>query len=244
MAEGLQQLDNTEYYKKVDRDYTREHEKNIDECITTLVIKGDIESDISKLLRPVNSRTPVFYTLPKILKTNNLGRPVVSLVNSHTEKISAYIDDYSRPLAERLPSYICDTTDFIKQLWALGKLPRNCFLVTLDVSSLYTNIDTDEGLTIVRQELDNSGQRKPSAETITLLLEKLSKLNNFTFRDLNYIQIKGTAMGTRATPNFANVYMGRFEDRFVYQAHWYDYVLDWIRFIDDIYDLERRYKQS
>ena len=92
----------------------------------------------------------------------------------------------------------------------------------LDVSSLYTNIDTDEGLTIVREELEKSVQNNPSAETITLLLEKVLKLNNFTFRDLNYIQIKGTAMGTRAAPNFANVCMGRFEDQFVYQAHWYE----------------------
>ena len=42
-------------------------------------------------------------------------------------------------------------------------------------------------------------------------------------------------MGTRASPYLANVYMGRFEDRFAYQAHWYEYVLDWIRFIDDIF---------
>ena len=86
VAEPLGQLDNTEYYKKVDRDFTKEHEKNIDECITTLAIKGNIERDISKLLRPVNSRTPVFYMLPKIHKTNNPGRPVVSSVNNHTEK--------------------------------------------------------------------------------------------------------------------------------------------------------------
>ena len=42
-------------------------------------------------------------------------------------------------------------------------------------------------------------------------------------------------MGTRAAPNFANVYMGRFEDQFVCQAHWYEYILDWIRFINDIF---------
>ena len=42
-------------------------------------------------------------------------------------------------------------------------------------------------------------------------------------------------MGPRAALNFANAYMGRFEDRFVYKAHWYEYVLDWIRFINDIF---------
>ena len=58
--------------------------------------------------------------LPKIHKTNNPGSPVVSSVNSHTEKISTYVDDYLRPLAERLPSYIRDITEFIKWSRALG----------------------------------------------------------------------------------------------------------------------------
>ena len=96
-------------------------------------------------------KNPVFYMLPKIQKTNN--PVVVSSVNSYTQKISAYVDDYLRPLAERLPSYIHGTAEFIKRLWA-----RNCLLVTSDVSSLYTNIDTDEGLTIVREQLEKSGQ--------------------------------------------------------------------------------------
>ena len=38
----------------------------------------------------------------------------------------------------------------------LGKLPERCYLATLDVSSLYTNIDTDEGLTIVEEELEKT----------------------------------------------------------------------------------------
>ena len=42
-------------------------------------------------------------------------------------------------------------------------------------------------------------------------------------------------MSTRGSPYLANVYMGWFEDRFVYQAHWYEHVLDWIRIIDDIF---------
>ena len=204
--------------KKVDEDYTREHEKNI-------------QTDISKLLRPVNSRTPVFYMLPKIHKTNNLGRPVVSSVNSHTEKISAYVDGYLRPLAERLPSYIRDATDFIKRLRALLRLPMNCLLVTLDVSSLYTNIVTNGGLAIVRQELEKSksGQNKPSAETITLLLEKVLKLNNFTFRDLNYIQIKGTAMSTRFLISQTSIWAGSKTDLYTrytgMSMYWTGYAL-------------------
>ena len=61
-------------------------------------------------------------------------------------------------------------------------------------------------------------QKQPSAKTITWLLDKVLKLNNFAFNNHNFIQVTGTAMGTRVAPNDANVYMGRLEDRFVYRT--------------------------
>lgn len=42
-------------------------------------------------------------------------------------------------------------------------------------------------------------------------------------------------MGTRAVPNFANIYMGQLEDKFVYQTEQFDYIIDWVRFTDDIF---------
>ena len=60
-------------------------------------------------------------------------------------------------------------------------------------------------------------------------------MNNLTFNDENFLQVKGTAMGTRAAPNFANVYPGRFEQEFVYESEWSKFLLDWVRFIDDIF---------
>ena len=76
---------------------------------------------------------------------------------------------------------------------------------------------------------------KPSPQTLTCLLEKVLRLNNFTFNDEHFIQIQGTAMGTRVATNFANVYMGRFEENFVYKTEWSNYVIIWVRFIDDIF---------
>ena len=145
------------------------------------------------------------------------------------------MDEFLRPIAERLPSYIRDTTDFIQRMKFLGKLPVECYLVTLDVSSLYTNIDIAEGLTDVQEELIETNRVKPSPQTLTCLLEKVLRLNNFTFSDEHFIQIKGTAMGTRVAANIANVYMGRFEENFVYKTEWSNYVIIWVRFIDDIF---------
>lgn len=74
---------------------------------------------------------------------------------------------------------------------------------------------------------------KPSAKTLTSLLEEVLRLTNFTFNDEHFIQIKGTAMGTRVAPNFTNVYMGRFEENFVYKTEWSNYVIIWVHFIDE-----------
>ena len=137
VEEAKRQLDNEIYYKKIESDLTVEHEQLINQCIDTYKNNGELEEEIAKLLKPVKSRTPIFYMLPKIHKVNNPGRPVVSSVNSHTEKLSAYVDEFLRPIAEKLPSYIRDTSDFIRQLQILGRLPARCYLATLDVSSLF-----------------------------------------------------------------------------------------------------------
>ena len=114
ITEAMRQLSNEEYYKKVEKDLTPDHEQLINQCIDELISNGDLERGAGQLLKPTNSRTPIFYMLPKIHKPNNLGRPMVCSVNSHTKK--AYVDVFLRPLAEKLPSHIRDTTDFIRRL--------------------------------------------------------------------------------------------------------------------------------
>lgn len=235
ITKAMRRLNDEEYCKRVEEDQTLQHEQLINQLISDLINDGDLDMDTGQLLRPANSRTPIFYMLPKVHKPNNPGRPVISSINSHTEKLSAYVDEFLRPLAQALLSHIRDTTDFIIRLKNLGRVPENSILATLDVSSLYTNIDTDDGLAIIEEELTKTGQTQPSAKTLTCLLEKVLKLNKFAFDNHNFIQVKDTARGTRAAPNFANVYMGRFEDTFVYRTEWYHYIIDWVRFMDDIF---------
>ena len=129
--------------------------------------------DTGQLLRPANSRTPIFYMLPKIHKPNNSELPVVSSVNSHTEKLSAYVDEFLRPSAQALPSHIRDITDFIKRLKNLGRVPEHSILATLEVSSLYTDRDTEDFFAVIEEELAKTGQIQPSAKTLTCLLEKV-----------------------------------------------------------------------
>jgi len=53
--------------------------------------------------------------------------------------------------------------------------------------------------------------RKPSISLLLQLTQLVLTMNNFIFEKHNFLQIKGTAMGTRMAPSYANLFMGRLE---------------------------------
>ena len=146
-------------------------------------------------LLPRNCTTPALYFLPKIHKQNITGRPIISGNNSPTEKISTFIDEHIKQFVPLTKSYVRDTPDFIKKIEQFS--PNGDFyLVTMDVTSLCTNIPNHEGLVAVTQTLirENTHFRVQNRSLITLLQHVLH-MNNFQFNGENYLQIGGTAMG-------------------------------------------------
>ena len=43
------------------------------------------------------------------------------------------------------------------------------------------------------------------------VIKRLFTMNSFTFNDKHYLQIHGTAMGTRMAPSYANLFLAEFE---------------------------------
>ena len=190
-------------------------------------------------LKTVNSlleekiKTSEFHLLPKIHKSNNLGRPAISSINCHTSRISEFVDYYLQTEVKKLKYYVEDTTDFIKKIEAIDHVSDDSYLVSLDVRSLYTNIPHKEGIEAVKQKLKKS---KPSIniKVILTFLKLILTLNNFVFNGINYLQKKGCAMGTKCAPSYANIFMGWFEEKFIFPllTNLSDFYL---RFIDDIF---------
>ena len=190
-------------------------------------------------LRTANSlleekiKTPEFHLLPKTHKANNPGRPVISSVNCHTSRISELVDYYLQPEVKKLKSYVKDTTDFIKKIEAMDHVSDDSYLVSLDVRSLYSYIPHKDGIEAVKQKLKKS---KPSIsiKIILTFLKLILTLNNFVFNGINYLQKKGCAMGTKCVPSYANIFMGWFEEKFIFPllTNSSDFYL---RFIDDIF---------
>ena len=207
--------------------------------ISFLYHKKYITYQIFKFLDPKGTtRTPIFYLLPKIHKPGTPGRPIISGYNSPTANLSTHVDFYLKPIVKQLPSYIQDTTHFLRTLRGFaGKIPQNSFLVTFDVKSLYTNIPHDEGIACCSTALQEFyGQSLPlpliyMLQFIVFILKK----NYFKFRDTFYLQIHGTAMGSPFAPNYANIFMDYIERRILDSAQDNKRPILWLRFIDDIF---------
>ena len=193
-AEDLRQLNDRNCYEKLNRNPTEEHENLVNNTIDDLISENAIDEVTASFLRPKKSRTPKFYMLPKIHKEGMPGQPVVSSVSSPTEKISAFADEFLKPIAQELPSYIKDTTHLIDEV---GKIFEDTYMVTIDIKSLYTNIDNDEGLRAVEEELEKRSVKATPSFAIAMLMKLVLILNNFVFNGLNYLQKKGVAMGSR-----------------------------------------------
>ena len=100
-----------------------------------------INEEIKRFLIQTDPKPGRFYILPTVHKQSNAGRPIVSSNSHTTERISQFVDHHLTPLVQTTQSLIKDTTPhFLNKLEQLGQLPPNALLVTLDVSSLYTNI--------------------------------------------------------------------------------------------------------
>jgi hypothetical protein len=132
-------------------------------------------------------------------------------------------------------SYIRDTQDFIRKIKDIGPIPENTLLVTLDVTSLYTNIPNDEGIQAVLKRMLNDPDPDIPTHFLIKLLDKVLSRNYFEFNGTMYLQIGGTAMGTPIAPSYACTFMGNHEENIldIYPLK----PLVWLRFLDDVFCL-------
>ena len=147
--------------------------------------------------------------------------------------MSAFVDRELQPLLANIPSYIKDTTDFLNKLCRFNNLPDNTILVTLDVTALYSNIPHNDRIGVCKKHLDIRALSTTSSEDICQLIKFILENNVFSFNDEQFLQVCGTAMGTRMAACYANIFMAELEENFL---SGYPYKrLAYYRYIDDIF---------
>ena len=174
LKECTKQLENQEFYRAVYEDPTTQLAEEIENEMkameeTNLIGKKEFHLLTEFLAKP---RIAIFYGLPKIHKSFvNFPplRPIVSGFSSYTSRLSEFVDTFLKYQAKKCKSYLRDTKDFLQKLQNFKTLPDNAILVTMDVSSLYTNIDHDEGANACYEMLE----RRVNKTVGSSLLKKL-----------------------------------------------------------------------
>ena len=119
-------------------------------------------------------------------------------------------------------------------------MSQNTILVSMDVTSLYTNIPQDEGITIVCEAYEkyekyhNNNPPIPS-HYLKQILGLILKENLFQFNGKNYLQVHGTAMGTKMAVAFVNLFMAEIKTKMLNESRIKPKV--WKRYIDDVFSL-------
>ena len=110
------------------------------------------------------------------------------------------------------------------------------WLATIDVTALYTSIPHQAGLEAVEWALLNSEGVAASKVFLMELLHFCLYHGYFQSEDEFFLQIAGTSMGFSGAPSYANLFMSKFENDFVFSnALWLKGLRTYLRFIDDIF---------
>lgn len=238
------QLQDTEYYKKLDKPMYLDTVPMVSKIVDSLKNNKFINSKQHKfLIGDSQPRERRFYILPKIHKEPQKwtipfevppGRPIVSDCGSETYFTAEFLDYYLNPLSVKHPAYVKDTQHFIETVTSL-RIPPDCYFFSMDVDSLYTNIPIQAGIACVKNIFEKYPDPKRPDEELLKLLEINLTRNDFMFDDKFYLQIKGTAMGKKFAPAYANIFM----------AHWEEEALAkckkkpacYLRYLDDIWGI-------
>lgn len=128
--------------------------------------------------------------------------------------MSNYLHQILQNTALNARSYIANSQALQNRLNTI-KLPNNSIkLLTADITSLYTNIPTTEGIdkTIKMYQLNTTKSKQLHETALRSLLHNTLNQNIFSFGDQYFKQISGTAMGTIMAPTYANCYLRYLEE--------------------------------
>lgn len=244
ILEVERQLNDTVYYKKLEKPIYMETIPMVIDILDTLKKKKIINHKQRQyLIGNVQPRERRFYILPKIHKDPTKwtvpfevppGRPIVSDCQSETYYTAEYLDWFLTPLSVRHPAYVRDTYHFVEIVKSL-QVPLDFYFFSLDVESLYTNIPIAAGITCVKKIFEKYPDPKRPDEELLKLLEINLTRNDFMFNDKFYLQIKGTAMGKKFAPAYANIFMANWEAEVLLKCK--KQPAYYLRYLDDIWGI-------
>ena len=175
----------------------------------------ELPKRIYQRIRPSGSCPPRIYGLPKIHKPQVLLRPIVLCIGAPSYQLSKHIASIISPLAGKTSSHVLNSKHFAG-IMREERVAADEILVSFDVTSLFTNVPTDEAVDVIHRRLledEELEERTPlSPDRIAELLRLCLKSTYFSYDGEFYEQREGAAMGSPVSAIVANLYMEFFEE--------------------------------
>ena len=180
---------------------------------------------------------------PKDLKF----RPIISCRKCPTTKLCQALDTLLRAFIPKLTYCIKDTWDFLRRLPT--DVEPDCYMVTADITSLYTNISTEKGcesITYFYEKYPDLIEKRVSLKFLLELYVFCQENLYFNFGNETHQQTTGAGMGKIYAPALANIKIAYDEiilEEFIrrtFSEEIASYFLNnYVRFLDDVWFLWR-----
>ena len=239
-SEAYRQLNDAKFYKKLTEPLHPKNATVLNEIIKNAFKRHLINYKTANFLMNNGTyNTRKFYILPKIHKEINKwtnpfcppGRPIISDVKTESSNAAHFIDFYINKHAQKLPSYVKDSFDFVSKLKNIT-IEKNDLFITGDVNSLYTNMNLNRTVAVIKKLFKNTYDPGRPDELIIKLLDFTLKNNDFEFNNEYFLQTCGCAMGKKYSPGLANLYLESL-DRFI--LNYQNKPKTYLRYLDDIF---------
>lgn len=228
------ELEDNNTYEERAGDITTTVENSLKRLVNGMYKEGMITKELKQYLIPTDCRAGKVQGNPKVHKDGNPLRTIINGRNHPTENMAEYVENRLSQHVRDLPSYIQDTTDFLKKIETIPTpLPPDTIVFCMDVKMLYPSVPRPEARDAVKEALDrmNTGDTDAVLKMMDFVLEN----NNFSFNGKHYVQTEGTAIGSHLGSNYASTYMGKWESELFQQSELKP--LSYFRYADDIWGL-------
>jgi hypothetical protein len=229
-------LNSNETYIKINDDETTKINNKLKRFVEKLIKEGKIDKELKPYLLPKDIMNGKVQGNPKIHKEGAPLRVIINGRNHPTRNIAEFVEKQLENHVHQLPSFIQDTSDFIRKIGNLpSPLPDNCIMFCMDVKALYPSVPRKEARIAIEKALNNSNNKEVDTGTILEMMDMVLENNTFTFNKKNYVQVEGTAIGSKLGCNYACTYMGAWEKILLEKSELIPMVM--YRYIDDIWGI-------